>query len=124
MFDAGFTELLLIGVLALLVVGPERLPKLARSAGILLGKAQRMFQDVKQEVSQELAAEELKKSLENQANASKNEMFDILEETKAELEPLSNNSLEKELQSALGGDTEKPSGDGEKPAAVSKSDNG
>jgi len=65
MFDIGFQELLLIGVVALLVVGPERLPRLARTAGLWIGKARRMVAQVKDEVERELHADELKQMLEN-----------------------------------------------------------
>ena len=50
MFEVGFWELPLIGVVAMIVVGPERLPGLARTAGLWLGKARRMLADVKAEV--------------------------------------------------------------------------
>jgi sec-independent protein translocase protein TatB len=62
MFDIGFTELLLIGVVALLVVGPERLPKLARTAGHLLGRFQRYAASVKSDISREVQLEELRKA--------------------------------------------------------------
>ena len=63
MFDIGFTELVLISVIALIVVGPERLPGAARTAGAWLGKMKRMLNGVKQDVERELAAEDLRKSL-------------------------------------------------------------
>lgn len=61
MFDVGFSELLVIGIVALVVIGPERLPTVARTIGALLGRAQRYFNDVKSEVSRELQLEELKR---------------------------------------------------------------
>ncbi|HQR03973.1 MAG: twin-arginine translocase subunit TatB [Proteobacteria bacterium] len=61
MFDVGFSELVVIGVVALVVIGPERLPRVARTAGALLGRAQRYFNDVKAEVNRELQLEELRK---------------------------------------------------------------
>jgi sec-independent protein translocase protein TatB len=61
MFEIGFWELALVGVVALIVVGPERLPGLARTAGLWLGKARRMIADVKAEVDRELQLEELKR---------------------------------------------------------------
>jgi sec-independent protein translocase protein TatB len=67
MFDIGFWELVLIGVVALLVVGPERLPKLARTAGLWIGRGRRMLSSVKAEIDRELKAEELKQILEKQA---------------------------------------------------------
>ncbi len=68
MFEIGFWELALIGVVAMIVVGPERLPGLARTAGLWLGKARRMIADVKAEVDQELQLGELKQSLRQQTN--------------------------------------------------------
>lgn len=62
MFDIGFTELLVIGVVALLVVGPERLPKVARAAGHLLGRFQRYVSSVKSDISREVQLEELRKA--------------------------------------------------------------
>ena len=54
MFDIGFTELMVIGVVALVVVGPERLPKVARTAGILMGRMQRYVAGVKADISREM----------------------------------------------------------------------
>jgi sec-independent protein translocase protein TatB len=61
MFDFGFSEMLLIAVIALIVVGPQRLPKVARTAGHLLGRMQRYVSDVKADVSREMQLDELKK---------------------------------------------------------------
>jgi len=63
MFDIGFSELLLIGVVALVVVGPERLPKLIRVVGLWVGKANATVRSIRNEISQELRAEELKQAL-------------------------------------------------------------
>ena len=63
MFDVGFWELAMIAVVALLVVGPERLPKLARTAGLWLGKGRRFIGSVKADIDRELRAEELKQIL-------------------------------------------------------------
>ena len=60
MFDIGFWEMAFIGVIALLVVGPDRLPKVAREVGSWIGKARRMIRDVKTDIKSELSAEELK----------------------------------------------------------------
>lgn len=59
MLDLGLSKLALIGVVALVVVGPERLPKVARMAGTLFGRAQRYINEVKSEVSREIELEEL-----------------------------------------------------------------
>lgn len=61
MFDIGFSELLLIGIVALVVIGPERLPKVARTAGHLFGRMQRYVADVKADINREIQAEDLHK---------------------------------------------------------------
>lgn len=61
MIDLGISKLALIGVVALVVIGPERLPKVARMAGSLFGRAQRYINEVKSEVSREIELEELRK---------------------------------------------------------------
>jgi sec-independent protein translocase protein TatB len=61
MIDLGISKLALIGAVALVVIGPEKLPKLARTVGALLGKAQRYVADVKAEVNRSIELEELKK---------------------------------------------------------------
>lgn len=81
MFDVGFMELGLIGVVALLVIGPERLPKLAKTAGMWAGRARRMISSVKRDIERELQAEELKKAMD--ANSIKNPVHEIIEDTKA-----------------------------------------
>jgi sec-independent protein translocase protein TatB len=70
MFDIGFLELIVIGVIALLVVGPERLPRVARTAGLWLGRGRRMLSSVKAEIDSELKAEELKQILAKQAQSN------------------------------------------------------
>jgi len=70
MFDVGFWELALVGLVALLVVGPERLPRLARTAGLWIGRGRRMLSSVKAEIDRELKAEELKQILEKQAKSN------------------------------------------------------
>jgi sec-independent protein translocase protein TatB len=60
MIDLGLTKLALIGVVALVVIGPEKLPKVARMAGTLFGRAQRYINEVKSEVSREIELEELR----------------------------------------------------------------
>lgn len=61
MFDIGFSELVVIGLVALIVIGPERLPKVARTAGLLLGRLQRYVSDVKADINREMQLDELKK---------------------------------------------------------------
>ncbi|MDQ7074253.1 MAG: Sec-independent protein translocase protein TatB [Gammaproteobacteria bacterium] len=66
MFDIGFWEISLIGVIALLVIGPERLPAVARTVGLWVGKMQRFVSNVKDDVNRELETENLKKMLGDQ----------------------------------------------------------
>lgn len=63
MFDIGFFEILIISVIALLVLGPERLPKAARSVGLLMGKVKRSFSHVQEELERQVRTEELKEKL-------------------------------------------------------------
>lgn len=69
MFGIDFSELLLIGIVALVVLGPERLPRVARTAGLLFGRMQRYVADVKADINREIHAEELRK-LEGEMRAS------------------------------------------------------
>jgi sec-independent protein translocase protein TatB len=66
MFDVGFWEILLILILALVVIGPERLPSAARKAGYFVGKARRYIEGVRSEVESELDVNEFKRMLHNQ----------------------------------------------------------
>lgn len=61
MFDIGFSELVLIAIVALVVVGPERLPRVARTAGLLLGRLQRYVGDIKADIHREIQLDELKR---------------------------------------------------------------
>ncbi len=63
MFDIGFSEVLLLAIISLVVLGPERLPHAARLAGAWMGKARRVFFDFKHEVESEIQAKELKDRL-------------------------------------------------------------
>jgi sec-independent protein translocase protein TatB len=63
MFDIGFWEILLIAIVALVVVGPERLPKMIRVIGLWVGRAQASFQSIRNEISKELREQELKEQL-------------------------------------------------------------
>lgn len=69
MFDVGFWELILFFVVALLVVGPERLPRLARTAGFWIGKAQRIVSEVKEEVEREVRVAEIKKTISQESGS-------------------------------------------------------
>jgi sec-independent protein translocase protein TatB len=72
MFDIGFSEMLVIALVALIVIGPERLPKVARTLGHLFGRMQRYVNDVKADINREIQLDELKdlqKSVEDSARA-------------------------------------------------------
>lgn len=66
MFDIGFTELVLTGIVALLVLGPDRLPGAARVAGLWLGRIKRGFNSIKEDVERELGADEIRRELHNE----------------------------------------------------------
>lgn len=79
MFDVSFTELLLIGVVALVVIGPERLPRVARTVGHLVGRAQRYVTDVKTDIKREMDLEkldDLKSQMEEAAQSVKTSIKD------------------------------------------------
>ncbi len=91
MFDISFTELMIIGAVALVVIGPERLPRVARTAGHLLGRFQRYVAQVKSDISREMELAELKKLQTSVQDAAR----DLEQTVKSEM-----NSAEQELRSA------------------------
>jgi sec-independent protein translocase protein TatB len=89
MIDLGLTKLAVIGVIALVVIGPEKLPKVARMAGTLYGRAQRYLNDVKSEVTREIELEELKnlqKEVQDAAMAVKTDVENSISQNMAEVE--------------------------------------
>ncbi|GIZ12766.1 Sec-independent protein translocase protein TatB [Pseudomonas sp. NCCP-436] len=66
MFDIGLSELLLVGLVALVVLGPERLPGAVRTAGLWIGRLKRSFQAIKAEVEREIGADEIRRQLHNE----------------------------------------------------------
>jgi len=108
MFDIGFSELLVIGVVALVVIGPEKLPRLARTLGHLAGKLQRYVSDVKADINREIELEDLKKmrdSMQQAASDFQGSVTSEVSKTEAEL-----NQTAADLNQALEG----------KPAAEAK----
>jgi len=102
MFDIGFSELLVIGVVALIVIGPEKLPRMARTVGHLAGRLQRYVADVKADINREIELEELRKmrdSMQQAATSMETSVQSELNKTEAEL----NKSVE-----AVVGDQAKP----------------
>ena len=88
MFDIGFSELLVIAVVALIVIGPQRLPKVARTVGHLFGRMQRYVNDVKADISREMELDELKKlqsSMEDTARSMRDSVQQGINETQGEL---------------------------------------
>ncbi len=77
MFDIGFSELALVAVVALLVLGPERLPKVARTVGALVRRARSSWQDVRSEIERELAAEDLRKTIHETRRSAETHVSDI-----------------------------------------------
>ena len=86
MFDIGFWELSIIGVVALLVIGPERLPSVARTAGLWFGRMRRFVSTVKADIDQQIKAENLQKIMTDQVNSSG--LHEIIEETKEAVDSL------------------------------------
>ena len=88
MLDLGLTKMAVIGVVALVVLGPERLPGVARTAGALFGRAQRYINDVKSEVAREMELDELKKmrtEFETAASNVESTIHDTLRRHESEL---------------------------------------
>jgi sec-independent protein translocase protein TatB len=79
MFDMGFLELLMIGVVALLVFGPERLPGAARTAGLWFGRIKRFMTSVKNDIDKELRLQELQEQM---RQPEVNQVYEFLNETK------------------------------------------
>ncbi|MDD2801524.1 MAG: Sec-independent protein translocase protein TatB, partial [Methylococcales bacterium] len=80
MFEIGFSELVMVGLVSLLVIGPERLPKVARLAGFWIGKTRNMVSNFKAEIKHELEAEEIRQIMEEQSGI-KMEVTKALDQT-------------------------------------------
>jgi sec-independent protein translocase protein TatB len=99
MFDIGFSELMVIGVVALIVIGPEKLPRMARTVGHLAGRLQRYVSDVKADINREIELDELRKmrdSMQQAASSFESNVQTELSKTETEL----NQSVE-ELNKAV-----------------------
>jgi sec-independent protein translocase protein TatB len=89
MFDIGFSELMVIGVVALIVIGPEKLPRLARTLGHLAGKLQRYVSDVKADINREIELDDLKKmrdSMQQAASSFQSDISSEISKTEAEIQ--------------------------------------
>ena len=91
MFDIGFSEMLVIGLVALVVIGPERLPRVARTLGHLAGRLQRYVADVKADINREVELDELRKMKDSVQQAASG----IESSVQSEI-----NSVQSELKSA------------------------
>ena len=80
MFDIGFPELIMISVVALLVIGPEKLPETIRTISLWLGRIQRSFGNIRREIEAEIGADEIRQQLHNES------IMKDLEKTKNTLE--------------------------------------
>ncbi len=85
MFDIGFPELLLISVVALLVIGPEKLPDTIRTVSLWIGRIQRSFRNLRREIETEIGADEIRSQLHNESimqdlEAAKNTVQDVQQE--------------------------------------------
>jgi sec-independent protein translocase protein TatB len=85
MFDIGFGEIALVGIVALLVVGPKKLPELARTAGKWIGKTRRMIDSVKADIDREFKTDELRKLLSEQ-QAEVQQLRQIVEDSRTAIE--------------------------------------
>jgi len=99
MFDIGFSELMVIALVALIVIGPERLPRVARTLGHLAGRLQRYVADVKADINREVEFDELKKMRDSMQEAATGFESSVTTEMK---------KTESELNAAVEGTTDAP----------------
>jgi sec-independent protein translocase protein TatB len=104
MFDIGFFELVLVGVVALLVLGPEKLPGAIRTASLWIGRLRRSFNNIKQDIEREIGADDIRRQLRNEAildkfKSTKSQVTDTMNMVKKETEAFRKN-VELEAQAA------------------------
>jgi sec-independent protein translocase protein TatB len=102
MFDVGFSEMLVIGIVALVVIGPERLPRVARTLGVLFGRMQRYVSQVKADINREMEAADLgnvKSEFENAARSFKSDIESQAADAEREIREVQA-SIDKELATA------------------------
>lgn len=119
MFDIGFSELIVIALVALIVIGPERLPRVARTLGALLGRAQRYVNDVKADIQREVDLDELKNiksTFQDAAKSVEQSVTQMGQQLQAEGESL-NQSVEGTGTSTAEAATPPAAAAGEEPAA-------
>jgi len=109
MFDIGFSELLVIGVVALIVIGPERLPRVARTIGHLMGRMQRYVADVKADIDREVELEELRKmrdSVQQAATSIESSVQSELNKAETELNQAAKTAAGEEVTPAPAGEAQ------------------
>ena len=94
MFDFGFWEIAIIGVITLIVVGPEKLPALARKAGVIMGKLNKFLNKVKADINEELKTDELKDHL--SMSDEKSIISDISNEAKSSADLFNQNDAQQD----------------------------
>jgi sec-independent protein translocase protein TatB len=102
MFDVGFSEMLVIGIVALVVIGPERLPRVARTLGVLFGRMQRYVSQVKADINREMEAADLgkvKSEFEDAARSFKTDIESQAADAEREIREVQA-SIDRELQTA------------------------
>lgn len=111
MFDFGFAELLLVAVISLIVIGPDRLPETVRTVGMWIGRLKRSLRETRREIEQQLGADEIRRQLHNE------EIMRNLEKMRSEMETLKQEvRLESELFTDDNEPADKPQAeDGSKP---------
>lgn len=105
MFDIGFFELVLVGVVALVVLGPEKLPGAIRTASLWIGRLRRSFNNIKQDIEKEIGADEIRRQLRNEAimdkfKNTKSQVTDTINMVKKETDAFRKNV---ELESQVAG---------------------
>jgi sec-independent protein translocase protein TatB len=103
MFDVGFSEILVIAVVALIVIGPERLPKVARTLGHLFGRLQRYVAEVKADIDREMQMEELKKlqsSMQEAARSVEKTVSESARDTETQIKTVADD-VEKTVENAV-----------------------
>ncbi len=94
MFDIGFSEILVIAIVALIVIGPERLPKVARTLGHLFGRLQRYVAEVRADIDREMQMEELKKlqsSIQEAAQSVEKSVNEGMRDTETQIKTVADN---------------------------------
>lgn len=100
MFDIGFSELMVIAVVALVVIGPERLPKVARTLGHLFGRMQRYVNDVKADITREMQLEELRKLQSEMEQTARSIETSVTQEVRSAEEELNKITREASMDAA------------------------